>query len=148
MCPVPTWHLHLRGTQPQPHYATPPTAMTPDFFRTLETTRTRALVERDMEAIERLHAPEYELVTPGGVVFSRARYLSAIAAEPFYTGWEIGPMQARISAAMALLRYQARLSFPSGKVVDCWHTDSYELRGEQWQAVWSQATLLPDPNLA
>lgn len=118
--------------------------MSPDFFRSLEATRTQALVRRDMDSIERLHAPEYELVTPAGVVFSRARYLAAIAAEPFYASWEpIGPMQVRVSDAMALLRYPVRLGFPSGKGVNCWHMDSYELRGEQWQAVWSQATLLP-----
>jgi hypothetical protein len=29
--------------------------------------RTRAIVERDLDAIERLHAPEYQLITqPGG----------------------------------------------------------------------------------
>ncbi len=37
-----------------------------DDFRELEITRTRAIVARDMEAIERLHAAEYERVTPAG----------------------------------------------------------------------------------
>ncbi|MFN5166526.1 MAG: nuclear transport factor 2 family protein [Pseudomonadota bacterium] len=105
--------------------------------------RTRAIVARDMEAIERLHAPEYELITPAGRVFTRARYLAAIAAEPFYAAWEHGPMQVRASSSIAVVRYQAKLTFPSGKVLDCWHTDIYELRGSQWQAVWSQATQLP-----
>lgn len=117
--------------------------MTPEFFRALEARRTQAIVDRDMPAIERLHAPEYELVTPAGRVFSRARYLAAIAAEPFYAAWAHGDMRVRVTPAMALLRYQATITFPSGRVVLCWHTDSYELRGGAWQAVWSQATQLP-----
>ena len=93
-----------------------------------------------MEAIEQAHGPEYELVTPGGHVLSRARYIALIAEAPFYAAWEHGPMQVRASAIMGAVRYQARLTFPSGKVLGCWHTDIYELRGSVWQAVWSQAT--------
>ena len=111
-----------------------------DFFRNLEVTRTRALVERDLVAIERLHAPDYELVTPAGRVFSIGRYLTAIASEPFYSGWEHGEIRVRASSAMAVVRYQATLTFPSGNVVTCWHTDVYELRSSAWLAVWSQAT--------
>lgn len=117
-------------------------AMNDDDFRALEAARTRALVDRDLAVIEALHAPEYELITPAGRRFSRAGYLALIAAGSFYAAWEHGAMQVRRSASMAVVRYPARLSFPSGKVVDCWHTDVYELRGEAWQAVWSQATEL------
>lgn len=116
-----------------------------DHLRELEHLRTRALVERDMAVIERLHAPEYQLITPSGTVFSRERYLAALAAEPFYAKWEVGVIDVRLSAEMALLRYQATLHFPSGRVVVCWHTDSYERRGPHWQAVWSQATELKPP---
>jgi hypothetical protein len=113
------------------------------FFHALEANRTKAIVERDLKTIERLHAPEYELITPTGRTWSLARYLAAIAAEPFYASWEHGPMKVRATEAMAAVRYQATITFPSGKVVKCWHTDSYELRGEEWLAVWSQATQLP-----
>lgn len=113
------------------------------FFVSLEVERTRAIVSRDLALIERLHAPEYELITPAGRTFSLARYLAVIAAEPFYAAWEHGPMRVRVSAAMAVVRYPAKITFPSTRVVDCWHTDMYELRGDLWQAVWSQATLLP-----
>ena len=114
--------------------------MNSDHFRQLERERTRAIVSRDIEAIERAHAPEYELVTPGGHVLSRARYVELIAEAPFYSAWEHGSMQVRASPSMGAVKYQARLTFPSGKVVECWHTDIYELRGSVWQAVWSQAT--------
>jgi len=113
---------------------------TEDFFRALEVERTEALVRQDMDAVDRLHAPEYQLVTPAGAVFTRERYLSAIAAEPFYAKWEPGEMSVRVSRGMAIVRYQARLQFPSGRVVMCWHTDSYEKRDGQWQAIWSRAT--------
>ena len=59
----------------------------------LESERTRAIVSRDLAAVERLHAPEYELITPPGRVWSRARYIAAIAAEPFYASWECGPIR-------------------------------------------------------
>jgi hypothetical protein len=117
--------------------------MNDDFFCALEVSRTRAIVNRNMEEIERLHAPEYELVTPPGNVYTRERYLAAIAAQPFYAAWEHREMRVRISAAMAVVRYQATITFPSGRVVECWHTDTYELREGAWLAVWSQATQLP-----
>ena len=116
------------------------------FFIALERRRTQALVAGDLAVVESLHAPGYELITPAGAVFSRERYLAAIAEGPFYTAWEVGEdIRVQATAEMALLRYQARLHFPSGKVVHCWHTDSYALQGGQWQAVWSQATAISAP---
>nr|WP_315488119.1 nuclear transport factor 2 family protein [uncultured Rhodoferax sp.] len=114
------------------------------FFRQLELRRTRALVERDMVTIDALHAPEYELITPSGKVFDRALYRAAIESGPFYTAWEVGEMACRVSPSMAIVRYKARLAFPSGRELTCWHTDTYEKRVGQWQAVWSQATQLPE----
>jgi hypothetical protein len=116
--------------------------MNADHLCQIEHNRTRAIVDRDLEAIIQLHAPEYELVTPSGRVLSRDRYIQLIAEAPFYSAWQLGPMQARVSPAMGAVKYRARLVFPSGKVIECWHTDFYELRGEVWQAVWSQATEL------
>jgi hypothetical protein len=93
-----------------------------------------------MPALNDLHAPEYELITPAGKVFDRERYLGAIESGPFYAAWEVGEMAFRISPSMAIVRYKARLAFPSGREVTCWHTDAYENRAGLWQAVWSQAT--------
>lgn len=111
-----------------------------EFFRELELRRTRALVERDIETVNELHAPEYELITPAGKVFDRSSYLDAIEREPFYAGWEAGEMAFRISPVMAIVRYKAKITFPSGRALLCWHTDAYENRAGLWQAVWSQAT--------
>jgi len=114
-----------------------------EFFRALEIRRTRALVERDLATVEELHAPDYQLITPTGNVFSREKYLGIIRIEPFYAAWQVGVMSFRISAYMAIVRYQAHLRFPSGREVVCWHTDSYEPHQLCWQAVWSQATETP-----
>lgn len=123
-------------TAPMPHSE----GTTQEFFRQLELRRTRALVNRDMATLNELHAPQYQLITPAGRVFDRERYLAAIASEAFYAAWEVGEMAFRVSPGMALVRYQACLTFPSGRQVRCWHTDAYENRAGVWQAVWSQAT--------
>ena len=128
-----------------PTQATTPDA---DFFRTLEVKRTQAIVARDMPAIERLHASDYELISPPGRVMTRERYLLMLASGQFYANWEHGPMRVRVSEGMAAVRYQAKITFPSGNVVDCWHTDIYALQGGTWKAVWSQATQLPPDSLA
>lgn len=114
-----------------------------DFFRALEVERTRSLVARDVPVIRRLHAPDYELISVPGRVMSLERYLSLMAVDVFYARWEHGPMRVLLSTDMAAVRYQARITFPSGKVVDCWHTDLYAPHAGFWRAVWSQATQRP-----
>ena len=118
-----------------------------DFFRALEVERTNALVARNVAAIRRLHAPDYELISVPGRVMSLERYLSLMAIDVFYAKWEHGPMRVQVSEGMAAVRYQAKITFPSGNVVDCWHTDIYAQQSGSWRAVWSQATQLP-PDLA
>ena len=120
-----------------------PTTPDEDFFRALEIERTRALVERDVETIRRMHAPDYELISVPGRVMSLERYLSLMARDVFYANWEHGPMRVQVSQSMAAVRYQAKITFPSGKVVNCWHTDIYALQAGAWRAVWSQGTQLP-----
>ena len=124
---------------------TPPQPATPneDFFRELEVERTRALVARDVAKIRRMHAPDYELISVPGRVMSLERYLSLMAQDVFYAHWEHGHMRVQVSPGMAAVRYQAKITFPSGKVVDCWHTDIYALQDGAWKAVWSQGTQLP-----
>jgi hypothetical protein len=118
-----------------------------EFFRELEARRTKPLVQRVLVTLEQLHAEEYQLVTPAGNVIPRRAYLDLIRAEPFYAAWDtVSEVQVRRAEDMAVVRYKARLKFPSGRVVSCWHTDTYERRSVGWQAVWSQATEMPsDP---
>ena len=113
------------------------------FFQALEVERTQALVDRDIEKIRRLHAPDYELISVPGRVMSLERYLSLMAQDVFYASWEHGPMRVQVSQGMAAVRYLAKITFPSGKVVECWHTDIYAFHAGTWRAVWSQGTQLP-----
>jgi hypothetical protein len=122
-----------------------------DYFRELEGSRIRALVERDMELLWRLHAEEYQLVTPSGRTFGRERYLREIESGNLqYWRWEAGPIEVRATERMAIVRYQATLALGSagghGTPFQCWHTDSYELKSGHWQAVWSQATAIRGPD--
>ena len=124
-----------------------------DCLRALEHARTQALVARDMALAWQLHAPEYQLITPSGVTFSRDRYLRMIeAGDLAYIRWTAGPMAVRVGEKMALIRYLATLALDAGNgqgtPFDCWHTDSYELIGARWQAVWSQATAVRTPHAA
>lgn len=120
-----------------------PAAPDEDFFRSLEVERTQALVDRDVEKIRRLHAPDYELISVPGRVMSLERYLSLMAQDVFYASWEHGPTRIQLSPGMAAVRYQAKITFPSGKVVECWHTDIYARHAGAWRAIWSQGTQLP-----
>ncbi len=92
-----------------------------------------------------IHAPDYMLISPLGRTFTRERYLGMIESGAMdYRLWEHGDMSVRMTQAMTLIRYQATIAFGSadklGDPFKVWHTDSYELIGETWQAVWSQAT--------
>lgn len=118
-----------------------------DFIRELEVVRTRALVACDMPILWQLHADDYQLITPPGRTYTRERYLRDIEAGSLrYLRWEAGLMHVRASEHMAIVRYQATLELDSGNgrgtPFECWHTDSYELRGDAWQVVWSQATAI------
>lgn len=118
-----------------------------EHIRAIELSRVRALLARDMATLRRLHATDYQLITPAGRAYTREGYLYAIeSGELRYLRWEPGTMQVRPSEHMAIVRYQATLELDAGggrgTPFPCWHTDSYELAAGQWQAVWSQATAI------
>ena len=116
----------------------------------LERRRLRALVEGDLATAGELHAEDYELVSPGGDRWSKTTYLEAIRSglvdylvfEP-----ESDVQVLDLTEAVAL-RYVARIDVRSS---DGWHdrgrflhTDIWRRRDGHWQAVWSQATQMPD----
>jgi len=119
--------------------------VSPADFVALEQRRTQALLRRDIATARALHAPDYQLITPGGGALTLEQYLGKIErAELVYLGWALGEVAVRTGADMALLRYRARLTLAGGseQPFEVWHTDSYELRDGQWLAVWSQATAI------
>jgi Domain of unknown function (DUF4440) len=118
-----------------------------ELIRDTERARLRALVEGDIETAGRLHATEFQLITPIGMALSKNDYLGAIASGQIkYLAWEPGPIAVRYHHGHAVIRYRARLEvvFGGHKVApgDYWHTDTYEHRDGQWMVVWSQATAI------
>ena len=99
-----------------------------------------------MQTCDQLHAPDYQLITPGGGTLTKAAYLDQIAAgsldyRRFEPDGEIVVLT--LGPGAAALRYQVAIevAFPGGDEVGrFWHTDIYERRERGWQAVWSQAT--------
>jgi uncharacterized protein DUF4440 len=111
-----------------------------------ERRRLAALVSADRGACEALHAADYELITPGGVTYSRAEYLSEILDGTLrYRRFEpAGEMRVRmLGVGAAAIRYQVDIEIEwagGGDSARVWHTDLYELIDGRWQAVWSHAT--------
>ena len=117
-----------------------------DLLRDTERARLRALIEADLDTAGHLHADDYQLISPGGAVYSKAEYLAGIADgslryRRFDPEGEI--MVRRLGPSAAALRYRVVIdtTWEGGEDADrFWHTDIYELRDSRWQAVWSQAT--------
>jgi hypothetical protein len=114
-------------------------------LRDAERERLRSLVTPDLAVAERLHADDYELITPGGGALSKRDYLDSIAAGALdYSVFEpISDIRVRLQERSAILRYRVRIEILVDGIQDAgtfWHTDAWELRGDRWQAVWSQAT--------
>jgi hypothetical protein len=119
----------------------------PELIRETERARLRALVEGDIETAGRLHATEFQLITPIGMALSKNDYLGAIASGQIkYLAWEPGPIAVQHHQSHAVIRYRARLEVVFGGHTvapgDYWHTDTYEHRDGQWVVVWSQATAI------
>lgn len=122
-----------------------PKIQTEEEIREIERSRLRALVAGDIDTAQRLHADDFQLITPIGAALSREQYLGAIAAGHIkYSVWEPGDIAVRLYGAAGVIRYRARLEVKFGghqvPLTDYWHTDSYEYRGGRWLVVWSQAT--------
>jgi hypothetical protein len=120
-------------------------AVTEEDLAAVERRRLRALVDADLAVANRLHADDFQLVTPSGNSLSKEEYLQLVASgEIDYLVWEPGEIDARVHDDSACLRYRSTIKI----IVDgresgpgqYWHTDFYEKRGDRWQVVWSQAT--------
>ena len=105
-------------------------------------------MEPDIARARALHAPDYQLITPGAAVLSRDEYLGQIESGVLdYVVFEpASAIAVLLLGPGAAVRYQARIEvrFPGG--LDrgrIWHTDIYAERDGRWQAVWSQATRVP-----
>jgi hypothetical protein len=108
----------------------------------IERQRLRALLTADIETAEPLHAENYQLVTPNGSDMTKDDYLGAIGSGRLrYRVFEaVSDIAVLGDAPVAVLRYQARISFDDRPGMLCWHTDCYRRQDGRWQVVWSQAT--------
>ncbi len=115
-------------------------------IRKIEKQRLKALVDADIVTARRLHADDFQLISPDGSVFSKEQYLSIIESGKLdYKVWEPGEITVRLYSNVAVIRYKDLkwdLSFEGepSKNTCGWHTDLYEKRKGQWQVVWSQAS--------
>ena len=117
----------------------------PELIRETERRRLRALVTPDIDLARAMHSDDYQLITPGGATLSKEDYLGGIASGEFdYLVFEpASEIAVRMYKVAAVVRYKARIETLIEGHRDSglfWHTDLYELRGERWQAIWSQAT--------
>jgi hypothetical protein len=116
-----------------------------DQIRDIERQRLRALVEADMDVARRLHADDFQLITPFGDALSKEEYLGTVESGDIdYVVWKPDAIDVRLSGDLAVLRYSSHIEIivqgrrlPPGNY---WHTDYYEKRNGRWQDVWSQAT--------
>jgi hypothetical protein len=115
-------------------------------IRRTERERLRSLVEANLAVARRLHADDFELINPAGVLLSKEQYLGSIESGLLdYRAWDAGEIAVRIHGNFAVIRYQdVRFEvFFGGQLVhrgETYHTNLYEKRHGQWQAVWSQAS--------
>lgn len=119
-----------------------------EHLRETERVRLRALIDADIADIaeaQRLHAADFQLITPIGIALLKDDYLGAIASGHLkYLTWKPAEIAVRLYDRVAILRYRAQLEAIFGgyhvPLSDYWHTDTYEKYDNQWQVVWSQAT--------
>jgi len=113
----------------------------------IERRRLRALADGDVATAAPLHAVDYQLITPNGSAMTRDDYLGDVESGrlPYRVFEPVSDIAVLGDAPVAVLRYQARISFDDGPGFTCWHTDCYRLRDERWQVVWSQATRIIGP---
>jgi Domain of unknown function (DUF4440) len=114
----------------------------------IERERLHSLVDRNMSVADRLHAPEYQLVTPNGSTRTKSGYLGEVASRELeYLVFEPeSDIAVQLSDDIVVLRYIARIVLSVGiddeVELRVWHTDVYRNYSGQWMAIWSQATAI------
>ncbi len=113
----------------------------------LERERLRAIVEVDLETLDRIHTPGFVLCTPSGAVWDRDRYLGGLGDGSIrYLRFEPrGEIEAVESEDAGAVRYRSEIEITIGGEpphhLDCWHLDVYVRGGDGlWRCHWSQAT--------
>jgi len=86
-----------------------------DQIRDIEHQRLRALVEADMDVARKLHAEDFQLITPFGDALSKEEYLGTVESGDIdYVVWKPEAIDVRVSGDMAVLRYSSRIEIVVG----------------------------------
>ena len=110
----------------------------------LETARIEALVNADIETLDRIMANDFLLTNPFSGVITKAEYIDAVEAKiANYLYWTIEESEVDVYADVAIITYDSHIVLKVGETyIDSphRHTDVYEKRNGQWQAISSHTT--------
>ena len=117
-----------------------------DELRALEQEKLAALVAKDIEKLQRIHANDFQLVNPAGQELNRDDYINGIALG--YIEYRLWEPETRIQAVVygdaAVLRYREQVEVAvqgeAQPVQHFWQIEVYEKRRDGWQTVFSQST--------
>jgi ketosteroid isomerase-like protein len=117
-----------------------------EAVRKVQKARSAALLAADIDAVGPIHAEDFQLITPLGIVLSKREYLGAVGTGVLkYRVLELdSAVDVRFYGVAALTRCRMQIEIDvEGKKYDragYWFTDLYEKRQGRWQIVWSQGT--------
>ncbi len=117
-------------------------------LRCIERQRLRSLVDVRVADADALHTYDFELIHPGGGVWSREQYLGGIASGDInYRRFEaVSGIDVMVDGNLGVLRYRSIIDIAVGGqqagLLDCWHMDCYRCTGGDWRVRWSQATAI------
>lgn len=112
----------------------------------LERQRLVALVEADMDVVERLHADDFELVPPPGVLLDRDELVGMVASGEldFHELEPRSDIEVRVTGSSAVVWYRSVIEVDvvgHGRLDhDAWHLFLYEKRHGRWQVVREHTT--------
>ena len=119
---------------------------TAKYIRDTERERLHALVTQNMDLADRLHAADFQLITPDGSEYSKEDYLELIESGALdYESWEAGEIRVRVYGDVAIIRYddvrfEVHVDGQLARSGLLRHTNLYEKRDGEWQVVWSHAS--------
>ena len=128
----------------------PNAADTSAEIRAIERERLMALVAADQSALERLHADDFQVVSPLGSAFAKGDYIPrVISGQLDYLRWEPQEIEVRLYGSVAAIRYRALAEVVSRgtrlPTMETWNTGLYERRKGRWSIVWFQVTEISPP---
>ncbi|WP_344182496.1 nuclear transport factor 2 family protein [Kribbella lupini] len=123
--------------------------MDADRLREIERERLRALVAADLAVAMPLHAEDFRIATPSGLVWTKDEYLGGIGnGQIDYRRFEAtSEIEVMLEARLAVLRYRSAIEIsvegnPPARL-EAWHLDVYRAGIDgSWQVRWSQATAI------